>query len=139
MKNFSKVLILISFLFACQLTIAQSKETIIEKGIVVKTTYKQDIEDGDKTRKIDKIETFNAKGELVDLKIYNSTGKYAKDWFQYKYNEDGKLIEEIEYDSKQKFKDRTVYKYVNGLKTSREEFDKKERLIRKTTYEYQFK
>jgi hypothetical protein len=139
MQNFKGTLILISLLIVSQLIIAQSKETIIEKGIVVKTTYKQDLEDGEKERRIDKIETFNSKGELVDLKIYNSGGKYAKDWFVYTYNSDGKLIEELEYDSKKKLKDRTVYKYVDGLRTSKEVFDAKGRLSRKTTYEYQFK
>ena len=122
-----------------QIAMAQSKETIVEKGIVVKTTYKQDVEDGDKTKKIDKIETFNAEGELVDLKIYDSNGKYAKDWFEYKYDSNGNLIEEVEYDSKQKLKDRTVYKYSNGLLISKEVFDEKGRLSKKTTYEYQFK
>ena len=117
----------------------QVTKTIIEKGILVKTTYKQDFEDGDKKRRIEKIETFNEKGELVDLKVYDSAGKYAKDWFQYKYNSEGMLIEEVEYDSKQKFKERTVYKYENGLKISKDVFDEKERLSKQTTYEYQFK
>ena len=139
MQNSRKVLVLLSLLIVSQLIVAQSKKTIIEKGIVVKTTYKQDLEDGDRERKIDKIETYNDKGDLVDLKVYNSNGKYAKDWFQYKYNEDGKLIEEIEYDSKQNIKDRTVYKYVNGLKTSKEVFDRKGRLSKRTTYEYEFR
>jgi hypothetical protein len=130
---------LLGFLFSGQLISAQSKSTIIEKGILVKTTYKQDIEDGDKKRRIDKVETFNEKGDLVDLKNYDSAGKYAKDWFQYKYDNDGNLIEEIEYDSKQKLKERTVYKYTKGLKVSKEVFDEKERLSRHTTYEYQFK
>lgn len=127
------------FLLQGQSVSAQSKKTILEKGILVKTTYIQDFEDGDKERIIDKIETFNEKGELIDLKVYNSAGKYVKDWFQYKYNSEGKLIEEVEYDSKQKFKKRTVYKYKNGLKISKEVFDEKERLSKQTTYEYQLK
>lgn len=139
MQTSIKAIALISFVLMGQIAMAQSKETIVEKGIVVKTTYKQDIEDGDKTKRIDKIETFNAEGELVDLKVYNSNGKYAKDWFEYKYDQNGNLIEEVEYDSKQKLKDRTVYKYGNGLLISKEVFDEKGRLSKKTTYEYQYK
>ena len=90
-------------------------------------------------KRIDKIETFNDKGELVDLKNYDSAGKYAKDWFQYKYDTDGNLIEEVEYDSKENFKKRTLYKYSNGLEISKEEFDEKGRLSKQTTYEYQYK
>jgi len=130
---------LISFLLAGQIIFAQSQSTVIEKEILVKTTYKQDFEAGDKKKQIDKIETYNDKGELVDLKIYDSAGKYAKDWFQYKYDSNGNLIEEIEYDSKQKLKERIVYKYSNGLKISKEVFDEKERLSKQTTYEYQYK
>lgn len=130
---------LVTFLFTSQIIIAQTQNTIIEKGILIKTTYKQDLEDGDKEKRIDKIETFNDKGELVDLKNYDSAGKYAKDWFQYKYDTDGNLIEEVEYDSKQNFKKRTLYKYSNGLEISKEEFDEKGRLSKQTTYEYQYK
>jgi hypothetical protein len=139
MQTSIKAIALICLVFMGQTAMAQSKETIVEKGIVVITTYKQDLEDGDKTKRIDKIETFNAKGELVDLKVYNSNGKYAKDWFEYKYDQNGNLIEEVEYDSKQKLKDRTVYKYIDGLIMSKEVFDEKGKLSRVTTYEYQFK
>ena len=128
-----------SFLMLEQTAWAQSKKTRIEKGILVKTTYKQDLEDGDKKRILDKVETYNKNGELVDLKIYDRAGKYAKDWFQFKYNIKGELIEKVEYDSKQKLKERTVYKYSKGLRISKEVFDDKERLSKKTTYEYQFK
>ena len=138
-SNFLSGVILLLFLLPGQAAWAQSKKTIIEKGIHVKTTYKQDFEEGEKNRVLDKVETFNEKGELVDLKVYDRAGKYAKDWFQYKYNSDGELIEEVEYDSKQKFKERTVYKYSNGLKISKEVFDEKERLSKQTTYEYQLK
>ena len=130
---------LISFLLTGQISFAQAQSTIVEKGILLKTTYKKDLEDGDNKKRIDKVETFNDKGELVDLKHYDSAGKYAKDWFQYKYDNSGNLIEEVEYDSKQKLKERTVYKYSNGLKISKEVFDEKERLSNQTTYEYQYK
>ena len=132
-------IVLMSFLMLEQTAWAQSKKTRIEKGILVKTTYKQDLEDGDKKRILDKVETYNKNGELVDLKIYDRAGKYAKDWFQFKYNIKGELIEKVEYDSKQKLKERTVYKYSKGLRISKEVFDDKERLSKKTTYEYQFK
>lgn len=138
-SNFLSGVILLFILLIGHASWAQSKKTIIEKGILVKTTYRQDFEEGEKDRVLDKVETFNERGELVDLKVYDSAGKYAKDWFQYKYNSDGELIEEVEYDSKQKFKERTVYKYANGLKISKEVFDEKERLSKQTTYEYQLK
>lgn len=164
MHTYLSVLILATVLLASQLTTAQTKETIAEKGILVKTNYKQDFANGDKKKLVDKIETFNKKGELIDLKVYNSKGQYAKDWFQYKYDANGRLAKETEYDAKQnlkkrtvfkydtngrtseeieyypegRFKKRTLYKYANGLKISKEVFDEKERLSSKTSYEYQF-
>lgn len=117
---------------------AQSTSIIKEKGIKSKTFYVQDIESGDKKMQIDKIETYNEKGQLVDLKVYDDEGRNAKDWFQYKYDANGNVIEEIEYDSRQKLKERIVHIFKNGLKVEKQYFDNKGRMTKKKVYEYQY-
>jgi hypothetical protein len=118
--------------------VAQSEAEIKEKGIKSKTFYVQNIEDGEKEPVIDKIESYDEHGRLIDLKIYDREGKNIKDWFQYKYNEAGLIIEEVEYDSRSRLKERIVHIYKGGLKVEKHYFDDKERMTKKKVYEYQY-
>lgn len=120
-------------------TNAQSKKEIIKKGIEVKRIYKQDVKDGEDELYIEKEEFYNSRGDLLEMKEYADNGKKIKDWFQYKYDADGNLIEEIELNSKGEVKERIVTHYENGLKTHREYYDDKNRLKEKRAYEYEYR
>ncbi len=118
---------------------AQSKKEIIQKGIEVKRIYKQDVKDGEDQLYIEKEEFYNSRGDLIEMKEYADNGTKIKDWFQYKYDTDGNLTEEIEFNSKGEIKERIVTYWENGLKTHREIYDDKDRLKEKRTYEYEYR
>lgn len=127
-------------LFATSLTAnAQSKKEIIQKGIEVKRIYKQDVKDGEDQLYIEKEEFYNARGDLIEMKEYGDNGTKINDWFQYKYDTDGNLTEETEFNSKGEIKERIVTFWENGLKTHREIYDDKDRLKEKRTYEYEYR
>jgi hypothetical protein len=132
-------LITLAIMFFALVVNAQSKTEIINKGIEVKRTYDQDIENGDKERSLNKEEFFDAKGQLIEVKEYSDKGQKIKNWEKFKYNIDGDVIEEQELDSKGVLTKKTEYKYENGLKTERLEYDGKGRLTERRSYEYSFR
>ena len=138
--RFVKLFLVVILLFSAVISMAQGQEVVIEKGIITQTIYNQDVEDGDRKPVLMKVETYNEKGFLIDLKIYNHDGRYAKDWFEYKYNTNDQLTEVIEYDAKGKFKERTEYKYNDkGLKSERLIYDRRNRLKKKRAYAYEYR
>ena len=118
---------------------AQKSSEIVQKGIVVKRQYDQNIEDGDKESYIDKEEYFDFRGEIIESKEYTNHGKEIKKWMKYKFDHDGNLTEELELDNKGEQVFRATYKYEKGLRIERSEYDSKNRLTKVRKYEYEYR
>ncbi|MDA3816195.1 MAG: hypothetical protein PF486_02390 [Prolixibacteraceae bacterium] len=133
-------IMLITLIVLCaNVLYAQSKTEIIQKGIEVRRYYEQDIEDGEKELSIFKEEFFNVKGELVEEKTFDNQGSEIDDWFKYKYDNNGNLIEEFELDEDGEQIERVFSVYENGLKVEKLYYDYKDRLKQRRTYEYEFR
>jgi len=117
----------------------QDKKEVVEKGIQVKRNYELDIANGDKEPFIEKEETYNFRGDLVEIKAYIDKGKTVDSWIKYKYDTQGNLIEEQVLNSKGEPKERFEYKYENGLKTEKLCYDNKNRLTKKKIYKYELR
>lgn len=134
-----KHLLIVILLFSWALNShAQKKEEIVDKGIEVKKFFEQDVADGEKEAYLVKEEFYSTKGELVEIKEYNSQGS-VETWFKYKYDKNNVLIEELELNSKGEQIERIEYKYQNGLRTEKLEYDSKNRLSKIRKYEYGFR
>ncbi|HNW50138.1 MAG TPA: hypothetical protein PKH79_03590 [Prolixibacteraceae bacterium] len=137
--NMKPVLITLSFTLATLLLHGQDKKEVIEKGIQVKRNYETDIANGEKEASLEKEEYYNFRGDLVEIKEYDNSGKGITSWFKYKYDNQGELIEELELNAKGEQKERAEYKYENGLKTEKLIYDSKNRLSKKKTFKYELR
>ncbi len=131
-------LFLFALLFAIT-TSGQDRKEVIEKGIQVKRNYELDVANGDKEPSIEKEETYNFRGDLIELKVYSDKGKTVDNWVKYKYDTLGNLIEEQNLNSKGEVKERFEYKYENGLKVEKLYYDNKNRLTKKKIYKYELR
>lgn len=120
------------------LSVAQSKSTIVEKKVKMIRTLEQDIDQGEKKLLIEKEEFFDENGELVELIEYNEKGRIKK-WKQFKYSDEGKLIEEIILNYRGKTEERIKHIFKNGLKVEKLYYDDKNRLYKKKKYEVEFR
>lgn len=134
MKN----LLLITILFFSFNSFAQKKSEIIQYGIEVKSFFEQSIKDGDEAPILVKEEFYDVKGDLVEIKEYESNGKDIDKWFKYKYNYFD-IVEELELNPKGEQIERTVYKYEKGLRTEKLTYDDKDRLEKRRTYKYGYR
>ncbi len=128
---------LLSVLFSTQLS-AQSKKLFIDNKIKSQTVYEYFLdEDADKAI-VELIETYNAAGELTEIKQFRSNGE-IKRWEKYKFNENGDLIEEIILNEKGKVDkiEKTIYK--DGLRVEKQFFNPKGKLYKKKTYIYEYR
>ena len=133
------LIIIVVIVFSTFPVFAQKKSEIVQKGIVVKRQYDQNFEDGDKEAYIDHEEFYDFRGEIIESKEYSNKGKEIKKWMKYKFDNDGNLIEELELDEKGEQVERITYKYENGLRVERSEYDSKNRLKKTRKYEYGYR
>ena len=80
---------------------------------------------------------YDKKGHLLEIIERDNNGIITLHE-TYEYNDVGKKITEIQYEPTGSVKKRHVYKYVNGLRTERLTYDKRNNLIAKKKYIYEF-
>lgn len=117
---------------------AQSAKDVVRKGIVSQTVYEIDYSEGLDDAVIEKEEVFNVKGDLIELKEYNSKGEISL-WEKYTYTDDGDLKTELYFNKKGDLDKKIVYTYEDGLKKEKLYYDAKERLIKKKKYVYEYR
>ena len=116
----------------------QSKRIIQEKGIKSVTTQEYFLDQHKNKPVVERIETFNELGNLVEIKVFNSS-ENIKRWEKFVYDEDGNLIEKTFLDDKGRVErtEKSIYKYC--LRVERHFFDDRERMYKKKVYVYEFK
>ncbi len=117
---------------------AQSSKEVKEKGIVSQHVYEIDYSEGLNTEVLEKEDFFDAAGNLIELKEYNSKGEVDL-WEKYTYTDDGEIKTETYLDKKGNVEKKVVYEYEDGLKTAKLYYDAKDRLLKKKKYVYKFR
>lgn len=138
MKTLRTSLVLI-FVLCMTAVNAQSQKKIIQKGIKVVKTTEMHLDDGDDEYWVDKIETYDSRGNLIEYKEYSDKGDDLKEWIKYKYDSNSNCIEEIELNERGEQKKRTVTIFKDDLKIERHYYDDRDRLKEKKKYEYEFR
>jgi hypothetical protein len=133
------VLVTLSLLLIILITYGQDKKEVIEKGIQVKRNYSINISNGEKEPSLEKEEFYNFRGDLIEVKEYDNSGKGIDSWFKYKYDNQGNLTEELELNAKGEQKQRVEYKYENDLKTEKLIYDSKNRLSKRKIFKYELR
>jgi hypothetical protein len=126
------------FLLVSGSLMGQKSSTIVEKEIVSRTVYEYFIEEGMDEPVVESIETFNERGDLTELKEFNSKGE-VKRWEKYSYDNDGMLVEEVFLDAKGKVEQTEKSLYVDGLRVEKQYFNNKDKLYKRKVYEYEFR
>ena len=118
--------------------LAQSKKDIREKNIRSITVEEYFLEEGINEPSVESVETYNADGELVEIKEFNRRGE-VKRWEKYSYDEEGNRVEEIFFDEKGRVEsmERTIYE--EGLKVERQYFNDREKMVKKKVYVYEYR
>jgi hypothetical protein len=116
---------------------AQSKSLILNNKVATQTITIVDYEESNGDERLERIETYDKFGNLIEVKDYNSKGELSL-FERYTYDETGNKTSEEKFDNKGNLEKRYEYSYKNGLKTSRSTFDKKGKLVKKRVYSYTY-
>lgn len=114
---------------------AQSRKKIDSLQIIEKAFYDIDYLDSYGKEVLVKIERFDEQGELIEEIEYEDNGKIKKHT-QYEYMGE-LLIRESSLDNKGKVESRIEYEYdADGLRISRKHYDAKGRITKERNYRY---
>jgi hypothetical protein len=116
----------------------QSAKTIKEKKIASRTVYEYFLERGMDKPVVESVETYNEEGKLLEIKEYNSKGE-LKLWEAYSYDEDGNLVEARFFNARGKLERKEVTVYKDGLRVERLFYNQKDKLVKRKVYEYEFR
>ncbi len=140
MKVKIRVLLLLScaFLLMAGPLMGQNTETIKERKIVTRTVQEYFIEEGMDEPVIESLERYNEDGNLIEIKEFNNKGE-VKLWEKYDYNEEGKVVEVIFLDAKGRVESKEKSIYSDGLRIEKQYYNKKDKLVKRKVYEYEFR
>ncbi len=136
-KTAPRFLLTTSFILLAGVLMGQSTETIKEKKILSTTVYEYFIEEGLDEPMLESLENFNDQGMLIEVKEFDNKGD-VKRWEKYVYNEEDKVIEEIFMDAKGRIESREKSIYSDGLRTEKQFYNNKDKLVKRKVYEYEF-
>ena len=136
-KTAPRFLLTTSFMLLAVVLMGQSAETIKEKKILSTTVYEYFIEEGLDEPMLESLENFNDQGMLIEVKEFDNKGD-VKRWEKYVYNEEDKVIEEIFLDAKGRIESREKSIYSDGLRTEKQFYNNKDKLVKRKVYEYEF-
>jgi len=120
----------------CNALEAQSRKERDSLGITEKKTLEVDYMDSNGKEQVERIERYDDDGRMVEEIDYDSNEK-VKSHIQYVYENDF-LIKEIYLDHKGKLEKYFVYTYdADGLKVSKKNFDAKDKIYKEKRYRYQ--
>jgi len=131
------LLIAIAFLVSLNVN-GQNKKKLIENGVKEIKVYEQKLSSGFDDKYITELSQYDDKGQIIELKQTNRKGE-VKRWEKYVYDDEGNCIEEKYLDKSGKVEKKILIKYQKGLKISKEYFDSENRLVRKKSYEYEYR
>ncbi len=120
------------------LSFGQGNKTIKRNKVASQTTYEYFLAEGKKEPVIEKVETFDENGNVLETKEFNKSGE-IRFWESYTYNENGDLVEQKSMDEKGRVEERIEYVYKEELIKEKRYFDVKGRLVKKKTYSYEFR
>ena len=133
-----KYLALVLFASMSLMLNAQDEAVLSAKKVKSQTVYEYFIEEGLKKPVIEKIEFYDAKGRIVELKELNKEGE-IKSWQKFKYDEAGNKVEETIMNIRGGQEERTVWIYKDGLVVEKEYYDHKDRLVKRKEYKYEYR
>lgn len=129
-----KVLFLVLILSGCCIISAQSGKEIKTLQIVTKETWNYTDE---KSKFLETIEKFDQEGNLIEEREYNPD-RSIKKHTKWTYNGNNDKLTETEFDEKGRVIAKTEYKYEGSLRTSRKKYDEKGKLISWKIYKFEF-
>lgn len=110
----------------------QSDKTIKSLGIVTKETVRHT---DTKNSYTESVEKFDENGNLIE-EIEYSQDKTIKKHRQWTYNENNDKTSELELDANGKIISKIIYEYDGKLKISKKEYNEKGKLISWKSYSY---
>jgi len=116
----------------------QNTKTIIEKKIASQTVYEYFVEEGIEEPVVESIEKFNDRGDLLEIKEFNSKGE-VKLWEKYAYNDEGNVVEVQYLNNKGKLERKEKTVYSNGLRIEKQYYNNKDKLVKRKVYEYEYR
>lgn len=116
----------------------QSAKTIREKKIVSLTVNEYFLEEGMDEPVIESIEHYDAEGNLLEIKEFNSEGD-IKLWEKYSYDEEGNLVETQFFNTRGKLESKEINVYSDGLRVEKLYYNNKDKLVKRKVYEYEFR
>jgi len=115
---------------------AQSRKERDSLGITEKKFFEVDYMDSNGKEQLERIERYDDNGEMIEEIDYDKNGK-VKQHIQYVYEND-LLVKETYLDNKGKLEKYFVYTYdADGLRVSKKNFDAKDKIYRERIYRYQ--
>jgi antitoxin component YwqK of YwqJK toxin-antitoxin module len=126
------LLILVSLMISSFAVYSQNSST--SGKIKSRTIHEEKVVKGVKNTMIDSDEKYDQNGNVIE-EIQYKDGKIDKHII-YEYDANNNKIKETEIDSSGKPKKISENKYVNGLRTEKNTFDENKKLISKKTYSY---
>ena len=129
---------ILSFVIITAPLLGQSKTTIREKKISSITVQEYFIAEGIDKPVVESIETYDENGNLLEIKEFNSRGE-LKLWEKYTYNEEGDLVETQFFNTRGKLERKEINVYSNGLRTEKQYYNNKNKLVKHKVYEYEYR
>lgn len=129
---------ILSFVIIAAPLLGQSKTTIREKKISSITVQEYFVAEGMDKPVVESIETYDENGNLLEIKEFNSKGE-LKLWEKYTYNEEGDLVETQFFNTRGKLERKEINVYSNGLRTEKQYYNNKNKLVKHKVYEYEYR
>jgi hypothetical protein len=126
--------ILFSNFFTC--VPGQSKNQIKALEIKSTTIIEYDYSSGKENKHTESIKRYNNQGDIIERIDFNKSGK-QKERIVYKRNKNFDIVEEIYYDKDDRIEKTYRYIYDGRLKTTKEKYDSNNKLIWRKEYIYE--
>lgn len=123
--------------FSTQLLNAQKKKTVQEKHIRTVTVYNEDYEKNNGRQVKDSFTKYDEEGNVVEEIEYDEYGKEKKHVL-YEYDKEGNKIKETNLTPKGTKASVIEYKYENGLKKEKIVYNSSGKVIFKKKYVYEY-
>jgi hypothetical protein len=116
----------------------QSTKIIKEKKIATQTVQEYFIDKGMDEPVIESLEKYNEDGKLIEIQEFNSRGE-VKLWEKYAYDNEGRVVEEIFLDTKGRVERTEKSIYSDGLRIEKQYYNNRDKLYKRKVYEYEYR
>ncbi len=133
-----QVVILLTLVFIGSAAFGQlSKKEALENKIKSVAEWETDLRSKRNKPVQESFSRYDVNGKLIEIVERNNDGIITLHE-KYTYNEAGNKATETQYEPDGKVNKKHVYTYVNGLRTARKTYDRKDKLIGEKKYIYEF-